>query len=421
MLTERPSRRAARRLALTLCAAAALAACAGDDDALTPGRAGAARRDSAGVTIVEHHLADSSGANAWTLSPQPLLRIGTVSGDSTQELYRVRGAGFLRGGRIAVAVDGAHELRVYDSTGALVRTVGREGGGPGEFRTIRELWVLGGDSLAVYDSRLRRLTVFDDTGAVARSTNYAVLADSVRGGILTELAGVLGDGRAVGFATDTGGVMSGFQRDTGSVLVFDATGHVVARAGRAGAREMYFGRPVNTPRGPMMSLLSSPFAHNTLFAVGRDRIYLADNARYDVRVVAPDGVERLALRADVPGLPLRDDDFRHFADSALGSEHHELLDRNVRAMREATPFDTLPALAALLVDADDRLWVEELARPGSPTRRLAVYDRDGALVGTLALPSPLRLLGAAGDRVLVLRRGESDEEYVEVYGLTPAE
>jgi hypothetical protein len=73
------------------------------------------------------------------------------------------------------------------------------------------------------------------------------------------------------------------------------------------------------------------------------------------------------------------------------------------------------------VDAEDRLWVEERARPGSPSRRIAVYDARGALVGTLALPSPLRLLGAAGDRVIVLRRGESDEEYVEVYGLVRPE
>ena len=416
------SRTIMRRLASRLLPVlAVLAACkAGDDLALA--RADAATRDSAGVTIVEHHLADATaGAAAWTLTPQPLLRIGTLSGDSTQELYRVRGAGFLRGGRVAVAVDGSHELRVYDSTGTLALHIGRDGAGPGEFRFIRGMWTLGADSLAVYDGRLHRLTVFDDSGAVARSTRYATLADSLHGGILIEIVGVLGDGRAVGFASDTGGAQSGLMRAQGSILVFDADGHVVARAGRARAQEIFLGKPVSTPQGPMVPLSRSPFAHTTLFAIRGDRIYLADNTHYEVRVVSPDGTLRTLLRADVPALLIGDEDFRRVADSSLGPDHQDAAAQVVDRIREATPFDTTPALVSLTVDAGDRLWVEERAHPGSPARRVAVFDARGALVGAIDLPSSLRLLGAAGDRVIVLRRGESDEEYVEVYGLVRPE
>lgn len=273
--------RHAARLACALLTLVAIGACGRDDAALAEGGA-ATTRDSAGVAILEHHLAD---APTWTLAPQPLLRIGTLAGDSTQELYRVRGAGFLRGGRLAVAVDGSHELRVYDSTGALLRTVGRAGGGPGEFRFLRAMWVPGGDSLAAYDGRLRRLTVFDDTGAVVRSSLYAGIADSLHGGVLNEIAGLLANGRAVGFASDTGGPYSGLRRPTGSLLVFDGTGQVVARPGRAAGPEVFFGKPVSTPQGPMVPFSTSPFARTVLLAVGRDRIYVADNARYDVRVI----------------------------------------------------------------------------------------------------------------------------------------
>jgi hypothetical protein len=35
----------------------------------------------------------------------------------------------------------------------------------------------------------------------------------------------------------------------------------------------------------MVPFSTSPFARTVLLAVGRDRVYVADNARYDVRVI----------------------------------------------------------------------------------------------------------------------------------------
>ena len=82
-------------------------------------------------------------------------------------------SGFTRIGPIAVDADGTayvaetgeSEIRVYDERGRRVRTIGRKGEGPGEFRSISGLGLLG-DTLWVGDASNRRVTLFDREGNV---------------------------------------------------------------------------------------------------------------------------------------------------------------------------------------------------------------------------------------------------------------
>jgi hypothetical protein len=86
------------------------------------------------------------------------------------------GAGPL--GRIAVNADSSlwavaegfnpSQVTVYSSSGAYVRTLGRTGDGPGEFRNVMTLATLG-DSLFVYDNVHLRESVFDFSGRLHRS------------------------------------------------------------------------------------------------------------------------------------------------------------------------------------------------------------------------------------------------------------
>lgn len=49
---------------------------------------------------------------------------------------------------------------VFSPDGQVVRRIGRDGEGPGEFRAASGVVIDGGDSIRVFDSRLRRMTVF---------------------------------------------------------------------------------------------------------------------------------------------------------------------------------------------------------------------------------------------------------------------
>jgi len=65
-------------------------------------------------------------------------------------------------------VAGGGFLNVYDSAGKPVRTIGRKGGGPGEFRFPLRVAVGSGDSLYVIDDGNARIQVVSAAGEYAR-------------------------------------------------------------------------------------------------------------------------------------------------------------------------------------------------------------------------------------------------------------
>ena len=130
-------------------------------------------RDSAGIVIVDNADPIWSEVDAWSLSESPTLVIGVSEGDSDYELFQIASAARLSDGRVVVASNGTHDLRYYSADGRHLRSVGREGGGPGEFRTLVSLAKLASDSLLVYDLALRRISIFDSEGEHCRDVSFA--------------------------------------------------------------------------------------------------------------------------------------------------------------------------------------------------------------------------------------------------------
>ncbi|UCG86905.1 MAG: 6-bladed beta-propeller [Gemmatimonadota bacterium] len=67
-------------------------------------------------------------------------------------------------GRVWVLDDQALEIRVFDREGRYVRTVGREGGGPGEFRAPQAIHRSPDGNMWVPDPRNNRVSIFDTSG-----------------------------------------------------------------------------------------------------------------------------------------------------------------------------------------------------------------------------------------------------------------
>jgi len=93
---------------------------------------------------------DEAAAGQWSLSDEPLLRIGVVSGDEPYQMHDVRDAVRLPDGRIVVAHQGARQVRVYAPDGRFLIASGGDGDGPGEWRMISEVRPLDGDTLLAY-------------------------------------------------------------------------------------------------------------------------------------------------------------------------------------------------------------------------------------------------------------------------------
>jgi hypothetical protein len=74
-------------------------------------------------------------------------------------------------GELVVPIISDMQLRVYDSTGRRIASVGRRGAGPGEFLGIASVGWLG-DTLWVVDQQQRRTVFFDSNFNVVRTSNW---------------------------------------------------------------------------------------------------------------------------------------------------------------------------------------------------------------------------------------------------------
>ncbi|MEX2284480.1 MAG: 6-bladed beta-propeller, partial [Gemmatimonadota bacterium] len=81
--------------------------------------------------------------DARLLSLREDLRLGTSFGPSELEFQQVRVIATDRAGNIYVGNNGSGQIRVFDHEGRFLRSVGRVGDGPGDFRSFAYLFFIG--------------------------------------------------------------------------------------------------------------------------------------------------------------------------------------------------------------------------------------------------------------------------------------
>lgn len=103
-------------------------------------------------------------AEAWKVTPAGM--VGGADGTAA-ELSQPSTIAIDPAGRVYVADRKPPVVKVFDSSGALVRVIGREGSGPGEFRVT--FIAVRGSTLVVHDPMQSRTSVFDTAGTYVRS------------------------------------------------------------------------------------------------------------------------------------------------------------------------------------------------------------------------------------------------------------
>src|SRR5690606_16568229 len=159
----------------------------------------------------------------------------------------------LADGRVVIAVMGSSVLRFFDASGRFVRSAGRNGGGPGEFRQIMALYRMRGDTLAVNDN----LTEIDWSAPDGRSIRRGRSSRDEFSQL--ETVALLGDGTYFGIKMshhEPGGRL--VRRMLTLIRVEPATGAVDSIAPLPGILE--------TPRLPGQSPSQVAFTPNVHFA-----------------------------------------------------------------------------------------------------------------------------------------------------------
>jgi hypothetical protein len=371
-------------------------------------------RDSAGVAIVEHGAVDVSALPRYELSPEPLLRIGTVDGDEAYQFATITDATLRPDGSVAV-LDRSRTLRVFDSTGTLRWTTGRSGDGPGEFRAALRIASLPGsaptgDTLLVWDVALGRLSSFVEPIGLVHSVRAAELAGRA------EWLGPLRDGSALFEQRQV-------ERTTVNARAAVATRSALLRSDSTRAQFTSLGtyaQVVQYQEGGSDDGAFSPaiFAGIVRFAATEDGYWVGDPDYSEVRQVRDSSVHRIVrwrgpdrtvATADVEALKAR------YSADAQSVEQRDALERYFAHHPVAERF---PAFDMLLVAADGALWVRDAVREHTDDdmRRWTRFSSDGtALQGRLEHRAALRVLRIASDRVLAVERDALDVEQLVVY------
>jgi hypothetical protein len=318
--------------------------------------------------------ADGSG---WTLVELPAVQ---PAQGSQGELISPSSIAVDEQRRLYVADQKPTNIKVFDSAGALVRIIGREGDGPGEFRSA--YIAVRGNRLLVHDPRVSRTSFFDTSGTFLRSFHSVGL---YFGPVSLDAAG-----RAV----------------LPLVLMFSQAERD-ARPKRAFYRVRFdsLGTLLDTVSVPQLTedrmwvvrrgdatLLGTPipFAPRTIGTYGRDSglVYGATNDFAIMRTWGGRDTSFIMRRAwTAPEIPkqLRSDTIEGMIKTYSGGQIDEVLLSNTFHAEDVPT--TAPAFSHLLVDDRGNTWVQ--AAIGKDSTRFDVFAADGRWLGPVVLPAAM--------------------------------
>lgn len=396
----------ASRLAAGLAISCTLHACerAGSSDAVSV-------RDSAGVRIVEN-LAPvwSADTPAWRVADTPSVVIGEEEGRGPYLLSRVSDALSLGDGTIVVADGASLELRWFDPDGRHVRSVGRRGGGPGEFTLFSRLLRTSADSIAMLDIRASRVTLVGPDGGLGAIVPLQAAMPGLPSpvyryadGRLLITSGVPGERRA-------GEVF----QDSLRFAVFDAEGReATVLFDVPGARRLV------TEVGGVRTFPFLPFEGLSSFAADETRVFEGSgrDRRVDVRSVA--GVVTGSIRWGGPARRVPAEYVARYREDALAVAARNPNTRPMieRYFADVQWPDSLPAYRRLVVDDARNLWVEAFRPNWEREPTWLIFDPGGRWLGELGTPPGFRPTHIAVDRIVGVHTDELGVERVQVYAL----
>lgn len=306
---------------------------------------------------------------------------------------------------VYVADPVAMAISVFSPDGRLLRSIGRKGAGPGEFRGIGSIQIGAGDTLFVFDNILRRLTAFrpeDDSVVYSRR-----IAEQARSTPQRAYRARSGPQLVATF-------MPPFRAEggDGQVLRRELVVRVLGPEGSIERDSLLVGVGTSnlfTSKGSSIWVGTNAFGRQPIvrFSVS-DQVFYARSDSAVVTVVGLDGraVRRCALTA-APVMVTR-------ADLARQKTR---MSRQLRPVLEDSMPAFWPVLGDFVVDDRDGVWFGLTGAEGR-MNRWVLCDRDGVFRGSVSLPLDV-ILAAVRDSILYgIARDEDQVPTIHAYRFT---
>ena len=324
-----------------------------------------------------------SAQSRWTIEPLPVIEIASESQGAVTLFNRVAHVEQLPSGELLV-VDGATlELRFFGADGRFRRKVGRNGSGPGEYRSISGVVVDDG-RVHVFDGSQARITRMDLAGGSVTTLSVSPPPDS-RPGIWSYTLGGFLDGRPVFLASGFPSRNSAPARYTDSLpqYIYSRDAATANRIGEMVVMDAFFESGRN--KGDLI------FGRFSASAVGGGYLFVTDGGRFSVRAYDASGSLARTIGRELRPQRVTDADFeeyvsfrQQFAQNMSRSDLRSLLSNIPRA--EFKPF-----VSRLLVDDQKNLWVEHwTVRRHLGPGTWSIFSPSGRLLAEVTLPRGFR-------------------------------
>ncbi len=384
----------------------------GPGDSGSVGRSAAFLRwDSAGVLISVTPGEEAETPLGWAVDSLPALALG-ADGSPSGPLFRVQGVRGLPEGGVLVVDGGSRELRFFDARGSLVRRVGRQGEGPGEFGDPVLVSSSVADSLLVFDKRLPRFQLFSIDGEDPRTLRHMNGWPSGR----RPPVGALG----LHVLFERGGSIGGEARARRDGVVREYRRYFwydPLLGGQTPVDSFAFDFAFNAPE---ISFLI-PFAAVSSATVGPNEAWISDGRAPEIRGFDIQGRLRRIFRVDQVGRPVSE----ALIQSSIGQQYALMPESRAGLWEDlyaGAPIPhTLPPFQSLRIDERGWLWAERNPwDPAQPTEWL-VFDLEGRARGTIRTPPGLDVRWIGEDRILGVWKDDLGVEFVRQHGLRRGE
>lgn len=346
----------------------------------------------------------------WTVDTGPVVDIAGASSTGEVLLGLPSGAARLPNGTIVVADRFSWSIRYFSEKGELVRTVGREGDGPGEFRGISWLGRCAGDTIFVWDFMHRRMSALDPAGRVSRqfrlplnptdpvpyvfrcsgSGSFALLAEP----LLADLPARANESA----------------RAKAPLVVADSRGEITGRIGEFVTREFVVAGQLGAP-------LPRPLGRETSIAITGNAVFVGTADSAIVEMFGLDGSRRRAIRIDAPSRRPTRQLYERAAEELVAYQRDAAWQARFKKLFLEMPMPaTLPPYSAIFADTDGVLWVVH-STLGDSLLSLSAHSNEGRLLSTVTVPRLETVFEIGTDYILGSYQDSAGYPHVASYRL----
>ncbi len=348
---------------------------------------------------------------------EEVYRAGGLSAPEWAQFVDPTRMGFDAAGNLYVLDDGASRVVVIDAGGALVRTVGREGEGPGEFQSPAAIMVWRDGRFGVVDighlayqlfgaeGELERFVRMSSAGAMGRASVRAkVRPDPAGGAVIAEGAGMAAalvsshaefEGEQVDIAGQDGKLERLDLRGEVAVAEFIAQARQIAPVSVAnvqGGRRPYFSPRVVwdvLPDGTIGYFDSTAYEINLVGANGGAKGVLERPLRAEAVI---DGIRSAVIDHRIAAMEERlKESMAELAETMPEAleEVQEVQDGARKRIRNMEFYPEVPILRGLRATWSGSFWVQRRGKdPWDDNGPIDVLGPDGEYVGTLSAGEP---------------------------------